>query len=234
MTDTRSFSDDFAYVDKSSGRRVAFTAKPDEAMVTFQRERGREAMDAAIGQFPILAITEGINPGLGFAAVRVGEAGNVAAMARSLEAVPQVTHSIPVMVDADGASRYFVPNEITVQFRADVDDARARALIGRLGSRIVRAQRTPGYYTVAVPADQGMFETVRRFSGLPEVAFAEPSEVSFNSKLAYIPDDPEFGQLWGLHNTGQTIRDVQASPTPISTLPRPGTSPADTPTSSSR
>ena len=205
MTDTRSFSDEFTYVDKSSGRRVDFSAKPDEAMVTFRQQRGREAMDAIVAESPVLSVSEGINRELGFAAVHVEEAGDVATMARSLEAVPQVSHSIPVMIDEHGAARYFVPDEITVQFRSDVDDARARELIEWLGSRVVRAQRTPGYYTVAVPADQGMFQTIRRFSELPEVAFAEPSEVSFNSKLAYIPDDPEFGQLWGLHNTGQTV-----------------------------
>jgi subtilisin family serine protease len=204
MTDTRSFSDDFTYVDKSTGRRVAFRPKPDEAMVTFRAARGREAMSAIVAESPVLEVTEGINPALGFAAVRVGRAGDVAGMARSLETVPEAGESIPVMVDEHGASRYFVPDEITVQFKPDVDDARARELIGGLGSRIVRDQRTPGYYTVAVPAEMGMFETVRRFAELPEVAFAEPSEVSFNSKL-YIPDDPEFGQLWGLHNTGQTV-----------------------------
>ncbi len=69
-------------------------------------------------------------------------------------------------------------------------------------------QRTPGYYTLAVPDGRGLFETIREFSELDEVLFAEPSEVSFNDALAYIPDDPDFGRLWGLRNTGQTVNGV--------------------------
>ena len=40
------------------------------------------------------------------------------------------------------------------------------------------------------------------------MAFPEPSEVSFNSALDYVPDDPDFGRLWGLHNTGQAVNGV--------------------------
>lgn len=50
-----------------------------------------------------------------------------------------------------------------------------------------------------------MFETIREFSDLEEVAFAEPSEAGCNDALPYIPDDPDFSRLWGLRNTGQTV-----------------------------
>ena len=43
---------------------------------------------------------------------------------------------------------------------------------------------------------------------MDEVRFAEPSEVSFNSALAYLPDDPDFALLWGLRNTGQSVNGV--------------------------
>jgi subtilisin family serine protease len=39
---------------------------------------------------------------------------------------------------------------------------------------------------------------------LDEVAFAEPSEVGFNS-ADYSPGNPDFVKLWGLRNTGQTV-----------------------------
>ena len=38
--------------------------------------------------------------------------------------------------------------------------------------------------------------------------FAEPSEVGFNSALPVAPSDPDFDQLWGLDNTGQTVNGV--------------------------
>ena len=204
MVDLSSFHDEYTYVDKSTGAKIKFTAKTDEAMVAFQPPIG-EDVTKALTETPTLLISEGINAKLGFAAVHVERSGDEETMARTLESTPQITHSVPVMLDESGSSRYFVPNQITVQFAQEVDDSRARELIAQLGSSVVVVQRTSGYYTVSVPAGHGLFDAIRRFSELPEVAFAEPSEVSFNSKLPYIPDDPEFGELWGLHNTGQSV-----------------------------
>lgn len=205
MTDpSTSSADEFAYVDKTNGRAVTFTPKLDEAMVTFRERMEHDALTAVVEQTPRVSVSEGINADLGFAAVHVESAEDADATARSLEAVPEVAHSMPVMLDENGSSRYFLPDQLTVQFLADVDDTRARQIIDEQGSRVLVSQRTPGYYTVAVPADRGLFQTIREFSALPEVAFAEPSEVSFNSAL-YIPDDAEFGRLWGLHNTGQAV-----------------------------
>ena len=156
------------------------------------------------------------------------------AAARSLETQPEVANFIPVMIDETDA-RYFLPDEFTVQFRPDIDPDRVDEIIRERGSNVVITQRTPGYYTLAVPAGRGLSETIREFSELSEVVFAEPSEVSFDSALAYIPNDPDFGRLWGLRNTGQTVNGVAGTaggryPTPR----RPGTSPEGIPTSSSR
>jgi len=44
-----------------------------------------------------------------------------------------------------------------------------------------------------------------RWRVIQEVAFAEQSEADFNDALPYIPDDPDFSQLWDLRNAGQTV-----------------------------
>ena len=44
---------------------------------------------------------------------------------------------LAVMVDEDGHKRYFLPGQLTVQFRAGVDEARAEAVIRELGSDVV-------------------------------------------------------------------------------------------------
>ena len=56
-----------------------------------------------------------------------------------------------------------------------------------------------------------MFEAIRAFAELDEVLFAEPSEAGFNDALAYLPDDPDFGRLWGLRNTGQAVNGVSGT-----------------------
>lgn len=90
---------------------------------------------------------------------------------------------------------------------ACIDQHAAERIIRAQGSRILRRQRTSGYYTVAVPAGRGLFAAIRDFGDQTEVAFAEPSNAGFNNAL-YLPGDPDFPQLWGLRNTGQTVNGV--------------------------
>ncbi len=196
---------EYTYIDKSTGRALSFAPSPDEAMVTFQGRATRDTLNEVVEAAPLLSVSQGYNLERGFAAVYVDPAEGMEAAARSLEAQPEIANSLPVMIDENGASRYFLPDEFTVQFRPDVSKKRAGEIIREHGSRVVMEQRTPGYYTLAVPAGRGLFETIREFSALDEVLFAEPSEVSFNSALPYIPNDPDFTRLWGLRNTGQTV-----------------------------
>jgi subtilisin family serine protease len=196
---------DYSYTDKSSGRQFSFTPKPDEAMVTFQERASEASLNETLQATPLLSVSQGFNLDRGFAAVYVDPDQGMETATRSLEDRPETANSIPVMRDQDGLDRYFLPDEFTVQFREGVGKEQAELIIQERGSRILIEQRTPGYYTLTVPEGKGLFETIRAFSDSEEVAFAEPSEVSFNSALPYIPDDPDFPQLWGLKNTGQIV-----------------------------
>ncbi|WP_158751371.1 S8 family peptidase [Streptomyces bicolor] len=199
------FAGGLGYVDKSSGRRKVFRPSTGEAMVRLEPGITREAVETLVESGPLLEISEGVNRARGFAAVRLDPAAGGDAAA--LTAQPAVTDALPVMIDEDGATRYFVPGELTVRFDDTVDSERATALISRQGSAVVTVQRTPGYYTVTVPQGQDLFAAVRAYSALPEVRFAEPSEAGFNDAL-YLPDDVDFARLWGLRNAGQPVRGV--------------------------
>ena len=194
---------DRSYTDKLSGRKLAFTPTRDEAVVTFHTPPRDTDVGAAMASTP-LRISEGYNRKRGFAAVRVADAEDINAATRPLLERPEVANALPAMVDADGLTRHFLPDELTVQFKPELGKEEAERIIGEQGSWVIAEQRTPGYYTIAVPEGHGLFETIRRFAAMTEVAFAEPSEVSFNSAL-YIPNDPRFAELWGLHNTGQNV-----------------------------
>ena len=52
-----------------------------------------------------------------------------------------------------------------------------------------------------LPAGGDVLDAVRRLAGRPGIAYAEPNYVL---SIDSIPDDPRFGELWGLHNTGQS------------------------------
>src|SRR5713226_1726066 len=60
---------------------------------------------------------------------------------------------------------------------------------------------------------------VSELSARPDVEYAEPNYMVHTTA---IPNDPRFGELWGLQNTGQTIRASPASPAPTSAQQRPG------------
>jgi subtilisin family serine protease len=198
---------DYTYTNKFNSKQIRFKAKPDEVVATFERHAPEDA-PGEVMRATRMAVSQGINLERGFAVFQVGRDRDLDTAAASLAAQPRVANVLPVLIDDEGLPRYFLPDEFTVQFRDGVSKEQAERMIREKGSRIVVEQRTPGYYTLAVPEGKGLFETLRLFSSLDEVAFAEPSEAGFNDALAYVPNDPEFPRLWGLHNTGQTVNGV--------------------------
>jgi subtilisin family serine protease len=84
-----------------------------------------------------------------------------------------------------------------------VSEADQEKAIADNNCTILRKQRTPGYYTVSLPAGKDIFAAIEEFNTRDDVLFAEPSNVGYNDAL-YIPDDPDFNKQWYLHNTGQT------------------------------
>ena len=79
----------------------------------------------------------------GFAVIRLPEGDDDAAAAQdSLAAGTPVANMIPVMEDEDGLCRYFLPDELTVQFREDVSQEDAeRKILARRDMEIITRQR---------------------------------------------------------------------------------------------
>lgn len=198
---------DYTYTNKFNNKEIQFAAKPDEVVATFQPQPSEATLHDTM-EATSLAVSQGINYERGFGVFQAAPEQDVTEAAESLSAQPEIANAIPALVDDEGKTRYFLPDELTVQFRNEVSAAQAEKIINDHGSRILVQQRTPGYFTIAVPEGRGLFETLREFSAMDEVAFAEPSEAGFNDALLYIPDDPDFSKLWGLHNTGQVVNGV--------------------------
>ena len=74
---------DYTYTDKSSGRPLSFTPKPDEMMVTFHGRPTEATLNEVIRGTQLLSISQGFDLDHGFAAVYVSPAqGMEAAMRR--------------------------------------------------------------------------------------------------------------------------------------------------------
>ena len=106
------------------------------------------------------------------------------------------------VVDQEGFTKYYVPDELTVRFEEGISEAVQREIIHEMGCEISRKQWTPGYYTLNFPEGGDLFRLVEAFMELDEVKFSEPSYYSFND-LLFIPNDTYFSSQWPLRNTGQ-------------------------------
>ncbi|MCZ7574505.1 MAG: S8 family serine peptidase [Ardenticatenaceae bacterium] len=104
----------------------------------------------------------------------------------------------------------FVPGQLIVRFRPGVTEQQITALyraqsLSQLDDLDIasRAGR-PKERLVAVPPTRTL-EFIRVLERNPIVAFAEPN---FIRSKELLPNDPRFGEMWGLHNTGQTVGGV--------------------------
>jgi len=95
-----------------------------------------------------------------------------------------------------------VPGELIVQFKSGRAPSTRSAVRARFGAELRRvlpysALELWRFDETNISAD----DIARQLSAEPAVEFAEPN---FVYTIARTPNDPYFGDLWGLHNTGQS------------------------------
>jgi thermitase len=93
-------------------------------------------------------------------------------------------------------------SELIVRFRDGTSSARKREIAR--GQGLQRLRETPGRSTVVYAAEGRSISALRSVLGAhPDVEAVAPNHRRF---LSIDPvDEPFFGHLWGLHNTGQTV-----------------------------
>ena len=99
-----------------------------------------------------------------------------------------------------------IPGELLVGFRRNAQGVDRAAARRHAGVRVERALRVEGVQLVTVERGRSAREAIERLEADPAVRYAEPNRLRRAS--ATVPDDPAFGQLWGLHNTGQTVGGI--------------------------
>ncbi len=106
---------------------------------------------------------------------------------------------VPDFVAPDGER--FVPGRILVKLQDGVPDRVLEALNRRNNARV--EERLPGIpvSVINLPRDLSVREAVGRYERSPEVEYAEPDFLLFAEAT---PNDPRYGKLYGLDNTGQT------------------------------
>jgi subtilisin family serine protease len=94
------------------------------------------------------------------------------------------------------------PGEIVVGFRSGVDSARRVAARSAADVHVKRNLLARGVQLVTVDRGQSVQEAIAALEKRPDVRYAEPNWIYHAASTT--PDDPLFGSLWGLDNTGQT------------------------------
>lgn len=95
----------------------------------------------------------------------------------------------------------YAPGEIFVRFkekRSPYEGASVHAAVG--ATVIERFETVEGLELVKLPPGMDVKEAIEHYQQRPDVLYAEPNYIV---QAQVIPNDPRFGELWGLHNVGQ-------------------------------
>ncbi|TMQ25595.1 MAG: peptidase S8, partial [Deltaproteobacteria bacterium] len=103
---------------------------------------------------------------------------------------------------AGGRSRLpYASDRILVRFKSGTAASRTAAVHAQHSGQVVREYRVPtDLQLVEVPQGATVEQMAEAYRSDPEVLYAE---LDYVYQLATVPDDPSFGTLWGMNNTGQ-------------------------------
>jgi thermitase len=91
----------------------------------------------------------------------------------------------------------YVPGEVVVRFGPGVDARARRTALEAARTTRKRWLRLPGAELLSVPLGTTVEAAVRELEAQPQVLYAEPNYIY--GAASTIPNDPRFGELWGLH-----------------------------------
>src|SRR5213593_4103048 len=101
-----------------------------------------------------------------------------------------------------GLTSKYVSDELFVRFAPGTPAAARAAAHAAIGSSALKRFETlDGLELAKLPRGLQVEEAIRLYRRIPIVHYAEPN---FIVNATVIPNDPQFGSLWGLHNTSQT------------------------------
>ncbi|MDV2503929.1 MAG: S8 family peptidase, partial [bacterium] len=95
----------------------------------------------------------------------------------------------------------FAPNEVLVKLKDDAPEGAIDDVVLQLDAIILKQYGAIGYYRLELSAQTSVAEAIAELEANQLVEVVEPNYI-VHADLQ--PNDPSLGQLWGLHNTGQT------------------------------
>jgi len=102
----------------------------------------------------------------------------------------------------------YAPGELLVKFRSGVTSQLARATHRFYGSRAIKRFRHINVDHIKIPKDWSVEEAISLYRLDPDVEYAEPNYIR---RISLTPNDTDFDELWGLHNTGQAVNGTSGT-----------------------
>src|SRR5262245_17764161 len=104
------------------------------------------------------------------------------------------------IAQVSGNGPEYAPSDIIVRFKPGVAAASAESIF----PSVISSENLPlvaGLHDVHLAAGASVEDALAAFQASPNVLYAEPNYVLHTDA---IPNDPQFGSMWGLNNTGQS------------------------------
>jgi hypothetical protein len=134
--------------------------------------------------------------------------GGAALLVAELSGAPGVEFASPVFLDRAGNPKFVTP-DILVRFEPGVGAVAAEAILAGTTPGVVRDRDWAGMigafrYRCESRDGFDVLAAANELAERPDVAWAEPDFAIMGRGSDVIPNDPDFGDSWGLHNTGQS------------------------------
>jgi len=101
--------------------------------------------------------------------------------------------------------REYVAGQLLVRFKTGTSMTLTSSTHGKLGTKVLHTFRTQPELQVVEVDPAAMDSVLAAYRLDARVAYAEPN---FVYRISALPNDTRFGELWGMHNTGQSAGTV--------------------------
>jgi thermitase len=134
----------------------------------------------------------------------------IAALAGAVLLLDQVT-AVPFAPAKEAAAPAgsYVAGEVLVKFKPVVSAQNRVSALAIRGHALEASLDRRGWVQVRIGEGQTVEQALALYRSDPDIEHAQPNYIYH---AAAVPNDPQYGQLWGLKNTGQTVTTGTYSP----------------------
>jgi hypothetical protein len=117
---------------------------------------------------------------------------------------PPAGQRIALPAQGHHAQKY-VPGQLLVRFRPGVGKQAMRAEHALVRAEVLREFRlVENLQLIRLPAGMPVKQAERYYRARPDVLYAEPNYIRHAVQAPVTPNDPDYSEMWNLHNAGQS------------------------------